>query len=360
MKVDLHASMFASSPQPFVLLDDKARLIYANSAAKPLVNMLGKHRLLWLREILRIAESPQDSPCLLSAEMLPPEAADWDVWLSMTDAAEFALWFMARSRESAGEAADAAGLNLIGQRMREEMTDFARMLNAAYPELVDRMSVPVHFDFMARSRRLSELFDDVAMLSELQEQALIQRDERIYLYALVNEVIGNLDPLAESGFDWQIDSAGLMLAPVYGNRHWLMLGLRAYLRCLMASRGEGGGSISVQFQQIGGCAIVSCRVRAHKGAPARARRLHKQSASDVKDYNLKLLLAERVLNLHGADVKLSYREPRNQIVSFSIAFPTSFPYAAKPDVWCQECPALGQSLAFARDLAALNRSHRNG
>ena len=359
MKVDLDAGMFASSPQPFVLLDEKAKPVYANSSAQSLLPILGKHRLLWLRQFLHCTQTQQDTPYRLPPENLPADVAGWEVWLSLTDAGEFALWFMPDAPELALDAAGAAGLSLFGRRMRDELTAFASMLRNSFPDLVNSDAVPLHLDFVAKSRRLSEILDDVALLSELQERHPFQQDERIYLYSLINQAIGNLELAAES-IDWQVDTAGLMLAPIFGNRHWLSLGVSTYLRRLVEGLEGEPGTVFIQFQQIGGCAIVSGHTGPLTEAVAASGRRLQATPSEMPNSNLKLLLAERVLSLHGADVKTGRRESMRHIDSFSLSFPTSFPYAAKPDVWCQECPALEQSLVFARDFATLTKDRSYG
>ena len=359
MKVALDAVMFANSPQPFMLLDEKAKPVYANPPAQRLLPVLSSHRLLWLREFLHSTGTRQDAPYQLSAANLPPEMSGWDVWLSLTDTSGFALWFMPHAPELATDASGAAGLSLIGRRMRDELSGFASLLSASFPDLANSTLVPLHFDLMARSRRLSELLEDVVLLSELQERHPFQQEERIYLYSLINQVIGNLDP-APASIDWQVDPAGLMLAPIFGNRHWLTLGVRAYLRRIAEGLEGKPGSVQINFQQIGGCAIVSGRIGPWHEAPARTARRRKAAPCDTPNINLKLLLADRVLSLHGAKVKINRRDSMPHIESFSLSFPTSFPYAAKPDVWCQECAALEQSMEFARDFAILTRAQRNG
>jgi hypothetical protein len=148
------------------------------------------------------------------------------------------------------------------------------------------------------------------------------------------------------------------LLPVLSSHR--LLWLRAYLRRLAEGLEGKPGSVQINFQQIGGCAIVSGRIGPWLEVSARTARRRKAAPSDTPNINLKLLLAERVLSLHGAKVKINRRDSMQHIESFGLSFPTSFPYAAKPDVWCQEYAVLEQSMAFARDFAILTRAHRNG
>ena len=136
------------------------------------------------------------------------------------------------------------------------------------------------------------------------------------------------------------------------------LALRAYLKKLATSAPDGG-AIHLQFQQIGGYASLIGRCHPDMTQPIGEIRDSPSDQAETHAFDLSLLLAERVLQLHGAEIKILRQPDQARFESIRITFPTAFPQTKRPDVWCQNCPAVDQSAAFARDIATLTRAPKN-
>ena len=366
MKIDINPDIFTADAQPFMLLDAKANMVYANPAAQSLSAMLSQHRLLWLRALLKASTNNEKPLYRLTTESLPLEARNWDIWLTSAESSEYALWFTPQESAAPERTSDIPGLSLIGQKMRDEITTYAGMLRDHFSSLKDSAAVPAHFQLMAKTLQISERMDELAKLSELQEGKPFAREERIYLYALINQLLSQISSASNHPIEWIVDPSGALLAPVFGDKAWLTLALRAYFKKLADSasgsasdHAADGGAIHLQFQQIGGHASVTGRYQPDPSAPAKAKS-HRQTAQpEGHAFDLSLQLAERVLELHGAAVTVQHQPDRARFESVRITFPTGSPQTTRPDVWCQNCPAAEQSAAFARDIVTLTRVQKN-
>jgi hypothetical protein len=358
MKININPEIFATNAQPFMLLDAKANMVYANPAAQPLAAMLSQHRLLWLRELLKASSSDEKPLHHLTTESLPLEARNWDIWLTSAETSEYALWFKPLASAAPAKTSNIPGLSLIGQKMRDEMTAYAGMLRDHFSSLKDSTAVPAHFQLMAKTLHISEQMDELAKLSELQERNPTGKEERIYLYSLCNQLISQTPSFTSSHIEWIVDPSGALLAPVFGDKAWLTLALRAYFKKL-AECAADGGAIHLQFQQIGGHASLTGRYQPDTSTPARNISHRQPAQSEEHVFDLSLQLAERVLELHGATVTVQHLPDQKRFESVRIIFPTASPQTTRPDVWCQNCPAVDQSAAFARDIATLTRVQKN-
>ena len=358
MKIDINPGIFAANAQPFMLLDAKANMVYANPAAQPLAAMLSQHRLLWLRALLKAASDHEQPLYHLTTESLPLEARNWEIWLTSAESSEYALWFKPLASAAPAKTSNIPGLSLIGQEMRDEMTAYAGMLRDYFSSLKDSTAVPAHFQLMAKTLQISEQMDELAKLSELQERNPTGKEERIYLYSLCNQLISQTPSFTSSRIEWIVDPSGALLAPVFGDKAWLTLALRAYFKKLAESAADGG-AIHLQFQQIGGHANLTGRCQPDPSASALDNSYRQPAQPEAHALNLSLQLAERVLELHGATVTVQHQPDQARFESVRIIFPTASPQTTRPDVWCQNCPAVDQSAAFARDIATLTRVQKN-
>jgi hypothetical protein len=253
---------------------------------------------------------------------------------------------------------DMRSLSLIGQKLREEMTTYAGMLRDHFTSLKDSAGVPAHFQLMAKTLHIAERMEELAKLSELQESNRFASYERIYLYSLTNQLLSQISSSSTHPIEWIVDPAGAMLAPVFGDKAWLTLALRAYFKKLAegaSDNASNAGTIHLQFTQISGHASLIGRCQSNTSAAAQVagQRQPTQAAEPV--FDLSLQLADRVLELHGATVTVQSQPDRTHLESVRITFPTSSPQTTRPDVWCDNCPAAKQSAAFARDIATLTR-----
>ena len=362
MKIDINPDIFTANALPFMLLDAKANMVYANPAAQPLSAMLSQHRLIWLRELLKASGSDEKPLHRLTTESLPLEARNWDIWLTSAETSEYALWFTPQESAAPVKTSAPPGLSLIGQTLREEMTNYAGMLRDHFNSLKDSAAVPAHFQLMAKTLQISERLDELAKLSELQERNPFAREERIYLYSLTNQLLSQISSASTLPIEWIVDPSGAMLAPVFGDKDWLTLALRAYFKKLAEGASDStpdGGSIHLQFHQIGGHASMTGSFQPVPHAPTGDAALRQPAQSEEQVFDLSLQLAERVLELHGATVTVQYQPDRSHFESVRITFPTASPQTTRPDVWCENCPAVKQSAAFARDIATLTRVKNN-
>lgn len=358
MKIDIDPEIFSAYQQPFMVLDAKAKMVYANTAAQPFVAMLSANRLLWLRELLKAADSNEAPPHCLPTEGLPPEAKNWNIWFTSTAASEYVLWFTPLTTGVTEKTDDIPGMSLIGQQMRDEMIAYASMLADHFSSLKSSKGVPIHFQLMAKTRQIAERMDELAKLSELYERKPFGKEERIYLYSLINQITSQPPTLTGSPVKWVVDPSGAMLAPIYGDKSLIELALRSYLKKL-ATSAPGGSAIHIQFQQFGGYAslIGSSQLDLTQ---LESNNHDTQSAQTQKRADdLSLLLAERVLQLHGAVIKINNLSDKDIFESIRITFPTGYPQTARPDIWCQNCPAAEQSAALARDIATLIQAQKN-
>jgi hypothetical protein len=246
--------------------------------------------------------------------------------------------------------------------MRDEMTAYASMLRDYFSSLKDSTAVPAHFQLMAKTLQISEQMDELAKLSELQERNPTGKEERIYLYSLCNQLISQISSATNSPIEWIVDPSGALLAPVFGDKVWLTLALRTYFKKLAECATDNpadGGAIHLQFQQIGGHASLTGRYQPNPSASARDNSPRQPAQPEAHALNLSLKLAERVLELHGATVTVQHPPERTCFESVRMTFPTASPQTTRPDVWCQNCPAVNQSAAFARDIATLTRVKKN-
>jgi len=230
VKIDINPDIFAANAQPFILLDARANAVYANLAAQPLLDMLNAHRLLWLRELLKTSNTSEKPLHRLTTESLPLEARNWDIWLTNTETSEYALWFTPQETAPQEKIANIPGLSLIGQQMRDEMTTYASMLRDYFTSLKGSSAVPAHFRLMAKTLQISEQMDELAKVSELQERNPFGKEERIFLHALINQLITQFPTSTSRPIEWNVDSSGALLTPVFGDKAWLTLALRAYLK----------------------------------------------------------------------------------------------------------------------------------
>ena len=362
MKIDINPGIFAANAQPFMLLDAKANMVYANPAAQPLAAMLIQHRLLWLRALLKAASSEEEPLHYLSTESLPLEARNWDIWLTNAESTEYALWFTPQEPAAPEQTTNIPGMNLIGQAMRDELTAYAGMLRDQFTHLKDSTAVPTHFQLMAKTLQISERMEELAKLSELQERNPFAGEERIYLNSLTNQIISQISAATNHPIEWILDPSGALLAPVFGNKDWLTLALHAYLQKLAENAADNAtdcGTIHLQFQQIGGHATLTGRCQPSLLESSRDDGIRQPAKAEGHAFNLSLQLAERVLELHGAIVTIQHQPDQARFESVRITFPTSSPQTSRPDVWCQNCPAAKQSAAFARDIATLTRAKKN-
>jgi hypothetical protein len=358
MKININPEIFATNAQPFMLLDAKANMVYANPAAQPLAAMLSQHRLLWLRELLKASSSDEKPLHHLTTESLPLEARNWDIWLTSAETSEYALWFKPLASAAPAKTSNIPGLSLIGQKMRDEMTAYAGMLRDHFSSLKDSTAVPAHFQLMAKTLYIAERMEELTKLSELQESNRFASNERIYLYSLTNQLLSQISSSSTHPIEWIVDPSGAMLAPVFGDKAWLTLALRAYFKKLAdgaSDNASNAGTIHLQFQQIGGYAHLTGRCQSDTNPAAQvAGQRHPTQAAEPA-FDLSLQLADRVLELHGATVTVQSQPDRTHFESVRITFPTASPQTTRPDVWCDNCPAAKQSAAFARDIATLTR-----
>jgi hypothetical protein len=239
---------------------------------------------------------------------------------------------------------DMRSLSLIGQKLREEMTTYAGMLRDHFTSLKDSAGVPAHFQLMAKTLHIAERMEELAKLSELQESNRFASYERIYLYSLTNQLLSQISSSSTHPIEWIVDPAGAMLAPVFGDKAWLTLALRAYFKKLAEGASDNASNAGL---------IGRCQSNTSAAAQVAGQRQPTQAAEPV--FDLSLQLADRVLELHGATVTVQSQPDRTHLESVRITFPTSSPQTTRPDVWCDNCPAAKQSAAFARDIATLTR-----
>ncbi len=354
VKLDVNTQLLDASPQPVLLVDGEARLVYANPAAQQVVPAFIAHRVHWAREIGKLAGSRALLPTRVAPEVLPEDLKNWQVWVAAEGDAGYALYFMNLPAETDKAGGSPAGRRLIGRALRDEMKAYAGQLREAFSSIAHATGMPGQADLMRQTRRLADQTDELVMLAEMEEVGASRKDDRIYLYSLTNQLCADLQAARHADVAWDVDPAGALLAPVYGNRRWLSMALQAYF-LVLATSSPRVVRVKLQFRQEGGNAVISGRTfiddRDSYSPPVAA------GHAPDRDPVLSVAVARRILELHGAEIRLVRAEQR--IDGFSITLPTSFPFAARPDIWCQDCASLKQSVAIARDFAAMMETRRD-
>jgi len=277
----------------------------------------------------------------------------WDVWLIQADADGYGLLFSNSGYDTPQDPTRmATAMSLAGAEFRQGMVSLSALLQETFGKLLDSAAVKDLFILAAKAKRTSEQLEFLTSLSEMYAQNALDRDERIYLYSLITRFMD--DQRARNGEDrrWEISPDGALVAPIYGNAKWLKRALSAYLESLITTS-MIEATIRVELRQVGGYVVLSAQVESAGYGHQVARSPGISNESTIDHQDLEFSVATRILALHGAEMRIKRQEGSTQLESFVITLPTSLPQGRRPDVWCQECPAMKQSLVFARDLATL-------
>jgi len=360
MKIEMDVSTLAYSIQPVMLIDSDGRLSYANLAAQSLLPMFIEYRPLWTRELANVTDGNVELPHQFDAVNLPAEIKHWIVWITRAEPDRYALLFIKPTRSRETPPLDELGFRLIGKRMQDELKSFAESLRATLPSLKKTAVASEHFELMTKTQRLSGQLDELALLSELHEGKAFNHNDRISLFSTMKNLIDEQQRSdADSDLEnitLEIDPTGALLAPVYGNKHLLTMALRAFLHKIIISARNAyqrKAKVQVLFRQLEGYAFITLRTRMSDNDVAPSAKDQPSGSSVDAIHTLSIAISERILLLHGAKIRLAKVDNAGYIDSVVISLPTSHPVAAKPDIWCQDCPAFSQSVAFAKDLAVL-------
>ncbi|TRZ57723.1 MAG: hypothetical protein D4S02_13495 [Rhodocyclaceae bacterium] len=197
------------------------------------------------------------------------------------------------------------------------------------------------------STMLMELSEKMELLSALSETYSGQRDsnqERLFLYALLCEVIDARHGKTSARF--VAEEPQTDVAPVYGNKHWLKLLLIYLVRELDASVNPAD-KIVFTFRQMGNHMILATSTE----AIALSQR-NRPRPRMLPDSGLTASFCERIVELHGGTLRLRYDEDDKILAGIALSLPTSV-QGQLAHGHCEECPLLQQIENYATDLAVL-------
>lgn len=197
-----------------------------------------------------------------------------------------------------------------------------------------------------RIQDLLHVTERLGDLGRLWDRGSVLADERIELWPLLQQVWGEVEPVAqrrcvEVRFSSQSDTHEL--ATLYGSARWIR---RVFVECIEGAvrRAEPGRAVDIEHHQAGTRVRIVFR---HTGlfeskgsAPAHGREA------------IVLRLCRQVLGLHGGRFEELHQDGRRHLV---IELPTGAPHQTD-----QAALGLAQAQHYARDLAALmSRARRS-
>jgi len=351
MSCSLPPQLLMALTDPVVWLGQDGRVKQANPSARRQLPgwLLEEAGQAWYQACRN--EDLGDPPSKFPNDRLPVPDLGWEIWRIHEDGDGAIFLFSASPYDAPQDTARVASIMLLaGTEFRHEMVALSALLRDTFGKFLDATSVKDHALLMGKAKHLWEQLEGLATLSEMYAQHAMDPDERIDLYSLVQRLVAELRASGGQGARWVIQPGGHSVAPVYGNAKWLGMALTAYLMRLVQAVGPDG-EIQIEIRQMGGYAILSGRctgesVSEHQDGGARPGR-------QAGNPELAFLIASRILSLHGAETRVRKQTGTKNVEAFVITLPTSLPQGRRPDVWCQECPAMSQSLIFAKEIANL-------
>lgn len=343
---------------PVVWLDTDGRPRQFNPAAQRLLPgwMLQDARHSWIGA--GSSEHKDSLPRQLSWSDLSVPTLGWDVWLIQADVEGYGLLFSSTGYDTPQDPTRmATAMSLAGAEFRQGMVSLSALMQETFGKLLDSAAVNDHFLLLAKARRTWEHLEALTALSEMYVKNALDGDERIYLYSLVTRLVEDQRARRGERVRWEISPDGALVAPIYGNTQWLDKALTAHLESL-AEAALAGARIHIDLRQVGGYVVLTGHLESSSPTgPAPSLGARNSGPADPQD--LELLIASRILALHGAEARIKRHGGNGQMQSFVITLPSSLPQGRRPDVWCQECPAMKQSMVFARELATLSSKDAN-
>jgi hypothetical protein len=236
-------------------------------------------------------------------------------------------------------AGDGTGVDTVMRALRHDLRDPLRSAQASL-ELAqqtpargrDTGEIEALLD---RVGRLLEVADQLLELAALWDEGLCAADDRIELWAVLQQAWGEVEPEARArGVRVHFGADPLDRTPVtlYGSERWLR---RVFVECLQSAvRGtRAGGEVQVRHQQDGGHARIALLAR--------------RPAGEVGDGSEAVArqLCRHVLLRHGGRLRDEDEGPLRQLV---IELPTGAP-SQVDDAQL----AIAQAQRYARDLSAL-------
>ena len=239
---------------------------------------------------------------------------------------------------------DAAGMDALMQTIRLDLRDPMRAARAALSvaRLADSDGDGLEIDaLLDRVDDLLQLADRLVDLATLWDGNTAMGDDRIELWPLLQEVWGEVEPLALSRqvqVRFSTDIAARDGATLYGSARWMR---RVFVECLQGAVrwAPRGSEVRVEHLQEGPRASIVLR----------DTRLFSAGARGADAVSLKL--CRHVLALHGGRLREELEGRQRHLV---VELPTGAPqHHADPHL------AIEQAQQYARDLAALmNRARR--
>ncbi|MCX7175340.1 MAG: hypothetical protein NT159_15740 [Proteobacteria bacterium] len=197
------------------------------------------------------------------------------------------------------------------------------------------------------STMLTELSEKMELLSALSETYAGQRDsnqERLFLYALLCEVIDVRHGKTSARF--VAEEPQTDVAPVYGNRHWLKL-LLTYLARELDASVNPSEKIVFTLRQMGNHMMLASSTE----TIALSQRNRPRSPM-LPDSGLTASFCERIVELHGGTLRLRYEDDNKTLTGIALSLPTSAQGQSAAG-HCEECPLVQQIENYAADLAVL-------
>ena len=350
-----------------VYLNHKGELLHSNKAAAVWLpacrSAMPAIRRLIAEEMTGHTQLPASADFVLGTELEGSAAPQ--VWLNKNGPQVYVLMFLPPRMEAASKAqvskSDIVGnhyVMLMGNQIRAQIT----ALHAA----VQSSSLPP--ELRAITWQLDALLHEVGSLALLIQRDQVFSSDRIDIDTLLQTCLKRLAEGDERAARHELERNDSPHGSVYGDAQWLSYAFEALLFGLV--RGMAPRShLQISARQVGDFVVVTGRdmyASAHRAMRCAELLTPDTSAvqmtpPDPVQISTRMLMAQRILELHSGYLKLTYLPMLEQtehplarpIESFSVTLLTGLPQHERSHVSCTQCPFSAQAQAYAEDMAQL-------
>ena len=349
-----------------IYLNHKGEVQHSNKAAQPwlpaCLSAKPAIRRLIAEEIIGRIQLPKPVDFVSDADAdstLAPQ-----VWLSKNGPQDYLLVLISHRAPDADKPR-ASKTDVTGHHYVMLMGDQIRQKIAAFHEASQMSGLPPAL--RAITWQLDALLYEAGSLSMLIQRDQVFSSDRIDLNTMLESCLKRLEEgdnrAARHDLELDVSPRGT----VYGDAQWLSYAFEVLLLGLvrgMAPRSQ----LHISARQVGDFVVVTGRDRyisAHRAVRCAELLTEDTSAAlfthDPVQLSTRMLMAQRILELHSGYLKLTYLPTleqtghplANPIESFSVTLLTGLPQHERSRVSCTQCPFIAQAQAYAEDMAQL-------
>jgi hypothetical protein len=362
-------TLFEQLAEGVIFLNFKAEVLHSNQAGQAWLPACKAARVELCKLILQVITGKTSLPAaadfLLGPDLEHP--AGTRVWLHKHGPHGYAL-LITSPRASAPERALAARQDVAGHHYVMLMGDQIRQKLADLHSALDADSMPVALRNI--TWQLDALLHEVGSLALLIQRDQVFSSDRIDLDELLTVGLKRLALGDERAARHALDLESTPRGAVYGDAQWLAYAFEVLLLGLV--RGMAPRShLQVGVRQMGDFVVVTGRnvfgsTRRPAGAaePGSTQAKASPRSGDPVQLATRMLLAQRILELHSGHLKLTYlpaaTPTRHQLAgaieSFAVTLLTGVPQHERSRACCNQCHSSLQAQAYAEDMAQLMAS----